>query len=163
MVLDAQGVNARVKAFDNSHGNFVCVDGWVLFEDGAQREKNPLGRLMEPPADPLELARKIEWYWQVRLDLAVDEFDCYKSRHLFHAKTSMRQQMASAPLEQTPEVVKHLKELKKKVRTCQRKLEVAEEAIEQHKPQRLRDMEEQNEQYREAADSLISEIENIEI
>ena len=163
MAIDAQGINAKVQQFDTSHGNYVYTNGWLLFEDGAQRENNPLGRLMEPPVDPLKLAKKIEWYWQVKLDLAVEEFDLFKHQHMIHAQTALSQQMAQASLGETAEVVKHLKELKKKVKHCQKGLDMAEAQIEEHKPQRLKELEELSDLNRQDAETLISEIENIEI
>ena len=162
-MIDSEGVKSRIKAFDDSHGNFVYVDGWLLFEDGAQRENNPLGALIGPPPDPLKLAKKIRWYWKVKLELAVEEFHHYRDQHLLHARTACKQQFVSAPLKPTEEVVEHLKELQKKVRACQGQLKAAEKVVEQHKPQRLRELEEQSERFRNEADTLIAEIENIEI
>ena len=161
--MDYEGVNSRIKAFDENHGNFVYVDGWLLFEDGAQRENNPLGALIGPPPDPLKLAKKIRWYWQVKLDLAVEEFDLYKRKHMQHASNGLKQQVVSAPLKPTDEVVKHLKELQKKVRACQGQLKAAEKIAEQHKPPRLKELEERSERFRNEAETLIAEIENIEI
>ena len=162
-MMDCEGINSRIKAFDDSHGNFVYVDGWLLFEDGAQRENNPLGALIDPPPDPLKLAKKIHRYWKVKLELAVEEFHHYRDLFLQHARNSCKQRRAPAPLKSTDEVVKHLKELQKKVRACQGQLKAAEEVAEQHKPPRLKELEEQSERFRSEADALIAEIENIEI
>lgn len=161
--MDTQGINARIKAFDNLHGNVVVDGGFLLFEDGAAREVNPLGRLMGPPTDSLQLATRIARYWKVKLDLAVEEFDHYRQHHLTAAKIAVGQQAVPAPLEQKEKILAHLKELQKKVRHCQKQLEKAEAQVQEHQPQRIQQMAEQNEAFRLEAENLITEIQSIEL
>lgn len=163
--MDCQGVNAKVKQFDDAHGNFIVVvaDGCIYFEDGAYRDANPMGVLMPPPTDPRKLARSIVRYWKLKLALAVNEFDHYKRQHLSHAQNTRNENVASAPLAAQKEVAKHLRSLQKKVKMYAGKLAEAEAKYETYKPQRQLALEEMDKQHRNAAESLIDELKNIEI
>jgi hypothetical protein len=68
-----QVVMNRVDQFDTKHGEFVNENGWLYFEDGAGRDSNPLGALMEPPKNPKELARLQVIYWEIKLQRADTE------------------------------------------------------------------------------------------
>lgn len=163
--MDCQGVNAKVKQFDDAHGNFIVVvaDGCIYFEDGAYRDINLLGILMPPPPDQRKRARSIVRYWKLKLALAVNEFDHYKRQHLSHAQNTRHENIASAPLAGQEEVTKRLRSLQKKVKMYAGKLAEAEAKYETHKPQRQLALEVMDKQHRNAAEELISELKNIEI
>ena len=67
-------VKERVNAFDAKHGDFVVVNGWILYEDGAMREVDFWGVLKEPPVDVYQSAKLVHRFWELRLALAVEEF-----------------------------------------------------------------------------------------
>lgn len=161
--MDCLGINARVKAFDDAHGDFIVTDSWIFFADGANRDINPIGALVSPPPDPRKLAKNIAYYWTVKLELAVNEFDHYKQQHLMHAQNTRNENVASAPLAAQKEVTKHLRSLQKKVKMYAGKLAEAEAKYETYKPQRQFALEEMDKQHRNAAEELISELTNIEI
>ena len=81
--MDCLGINQRLHEFDKSHGSFVCVNEWLLFEDGARRERNPLGALIDPPKDLLKRAQNVVQFHQEKLNLAVAEFDLFRKNHTY--------------------------------------------------------------------------------
>lgn len=161
--MDTHGVMQRIKQFNNAHGNFVVSGSWIYFEDGACREVNPLGALMDTPTDARTRAKKICYYWTVKLALAAAEFDHYKNQHLGHAINTRREKIASAPIAERKEVTKHLRSLRKKVKTIAAKLEEARAGLEEFKPKRQIEIEKMDEQNRQTAETLIDELASIEI
>ena len=71
-------VKQRVEQFDAKHGASVYTDGWVWFEDGAKREGNPMGPLLEQPANPVQRRQNIVRYYEILLDRKMREFDKLK-------------------------------------------------------------------------------------
>jgi hypothetical protein len=72
-------VLTRVQAFDAEHGDHVTHANWVFFIDGAMREAEPSGPLIDPPvADPYKLWDNITRYREVKLSRAVRVFDDLK-------------------------------------------------------------------------------------
>jgi hypothetical protein len=78
MDYDSGSVKHRVTTFDTKHGgreNSVQSEGgWIYYKDGAKRETEPLGALVEPPTDPYELAVAKLNYARTVLKRANDEF-----------------------------------------------------------------------------------------
>ena len=162
-MLDGQGVNQRIREFHEQHGSFILVNEWLLFEDGALRERNPMGRLIPPPTDPQEKAKNIVRYHQEKLDLAVQEFDHFKRNITMNAKMALKQSTVPAPVEQPETVISQLRELQKKVKQCQKQLSKAEAEVESFIPQRQRELQAMSNRNREANEQLLNELDNIEI
>ena len=161
--MDCNGINQRIREFDSQHGHFICRNGWILFEDGAMREINVLGALISPPKDPRQKARNIVNYYQEKLNLAVEEFDCFKLNHMIHAKAALKQKTAPAPLKQPESVIRELRQLKKKVNIIRTHLRKALVELDEHTPQRVRDIKAMSNRNQEAAEQLLTELESIEI
>jgi len=165
--MDVGGINARIKEFHEQNGGSAnCVmldDDWVIYANGAARERNPYGALMDPPADPLERAKRIVAYWQKKYDLALEEFDTFKNNHLGHAKTALKEKVVPAMLAEAEDVAAQLKQLKKKVTHCKKQLHAAEEELQKYKPARLRELEEMSERNRLAAKQMIEQLSRIKI
>jgi hypothetical protein len=153
----------RVHLFDKSHGAFICVNEWLLFEDGARRERNPLGALISPPQDSRQRAQNIVQYHQERLKLAVAEFDHFKKNHMINAKVALRQSNVPAPVEQPDSIISKLRTLQEKVKQCRKQLDKAKAELDKHTPQRVRDVQATNNRNREASQNLLKEISAIEI
>ncbi|MBA4411586.1 MAG: hypothetical protein C0397_19485 [Odoribacter sp.] len=156
------GVKERVSAFDKQHGSFVRLEDYLLFEDGAMREVNPMGLLASPPKDNYQRTRLICKYYQRRLDLAVEEFDERKQHFTHHAKVGLRQKNCPPPIAETQEAVTQLKALRAKVKLCQKNLEQAKVAMDACCPNRMAkdEIETTN---RQSNEDFLNAIEAIEI
>lgn len=71
-------VQTRIATFDRLHGGGVFDGNWIWFEDGANRDGNPLGVLLEPPEDPRKRWQNIVKYHQTILNGLVRDFDEFK-------------------------------------------------------------------------------------
>lgn len=77
--IDKYGVNARVRDFDQRNGgNPVSFKERLYYANGAQRDSDPLGALIDPPADEYARLSNILRYHQGRCAAAVREFDHLK-------------------------------------------------------------------------------------
>jgi hypothetical protein len=156
------GVKQRIDVFCQRHGDFVCDTGWIYHEDGANRDKNPLGLLAEPDPDLYKRSQDIARYWQIRYDLAAEEFQNYKHELSLMARSCLTQQVPGAVPDQT-EARKQLVRRKKKVVNSQRKLDKALANVEANEPNWMKDRENQNQLYRQKAQDLLSVVESIEV
>lgn len=80
-------VTERIANFERIHGASVYDGVWLYFEDGARREGNPLGPLMEPPDNPQARQQNIVFYHKLALEHATDEFDALKKQLLANPGT----------------------------------------------------------------------------
>lgn len=165
-MADVNGINQRIREFHEQNGgsdNCVVSGDWILYANGAVRERNPYGALIDPPSDPRQRAENIARFWKCKLALAVQMFDEYKFQHLGHAKLAVQQAVVPDILDATPEVVNQLKAFQKKARDCKKKLQTAEQELEALKPARLRQLEEMSRRNRETAQNMIQQLSEIEI
>lgn len=79
-------VKQRVMAFHANHGAECSNDGaWHYYPDGAKRDVDPLGALVEPP-DPAtpqgewDRAQNKLMFWKCKLNAAVNQFDDLNTR-----------------------------------------------------------------------------------
>ena len=157
------GVKQRLKNFDDAHGDYVVSDGFIFYEDGAIRELNPYGCLIEPPVDVYQCAKLKLKFCELKLALATEEFSISKRNILLQTKANIQGQYAAAPTEAQKNTVKQLKSLKQKVESWKRKVRQAKTNLEKNKPQRLIERENNSENNRQANISLLSELGKIEI
>jgi hypothetical protein len=76
---DHFSVRGRIANFDKRNGgNPVYFNQWYLYANGARRESEPLGALIEPPDDEYLLAKNILQYHEARHAVAVRQFDNLK-------------------------------------------------------------------------------------
>ena len=118
--LDVGGVNARIADFDKRHGANVFAEGWIRFEDGAVREADPLGLMMEPPADPYERARRQAHYRKIVCERAVRAFDQAKQQAASMAHANLNSEMCG-PAPMVESVVTELKALQSRARDRQKR------------------------------------------
>jgi hypothetical protein len=162
-MVDYEGVKARIAAFDARHGACIEDAGWLVFEDGALRELNPLGPLMEPPKDAQALARRKFHYCGLRLREAVARFDDRKERFAQEAKVSLSLRTCGPP-SATPEGVETvLAALQDTVRKCQQAHEAAKAALEATKPEHVKDREKQLAANREQHQDVLSRIAKFQV
>jgi len=164
--MDLEGLSPpqRIKKFDDAHGDFVVVDGWILYEDGAQREVNPWGAMCEPPLDDCKCSKIILNFCEAKMNLAREEFQVHKQNLTTQCRVIAEQGNCNRPTQPpSKEAVEKLKELRKKVLCWQKRLNKAREAVENNKPERLTVRDVACEQNRQKAANAMAEIEEIKI
>jgi hypothetical protein len=161
--MDCVSIKTRVKEFDVRHGedSVVFNVGWLLFGNGAMREINPMGPLIEPPEDNYKRAKLVVRYHEIKLNLAAEEFNLLKHNLKLHAKVGLKERFCPPPPPQ--EEIERLKQLKKKVQKWQRKLEKSHKELENSKPAQLVERDKTNEGNRRANEDLLGEVERIEV
>lgn len=165
-MIDVNSIKQRIDEFHERHGDFVCMGGnaggWLLYQDGAHRDRDPMGILAEPPDDPYERSKMIAKFWTAKRDLACDEFQTYKHELAMLARATLGQSVPGVVPDQD-EARKKLTKLRRKVTNNQRKLDRALEELEACKPSWMKVREEQNNRNRRAAQELLSTVESIEV
>lgn len=109
----------RAAVFDKMHGESVRDNFWQYHADGATREVNPAGAFMEPPENPRERQNKIVYFHKLRLEQAVRDFDTVKKEFRENPNTHTKWE----------ENLEDLKALQEEVRTFQKELADAQEAL----------------------------------
>ena len=77
-MIDAQGMMAKVKAFDKLHsvgGPSVQHEGFIYYPDGSYRDIDPIGVLAEPDPDNFVRLSNIVTYHKARLAKTVEAFN----------------------------------------------------------------------------------------
>jgi hypothetical protein len=164
MILDCEGVNQRIAAFDKRHdGESAVLDGsWIRFADGALREKDPLGAIIEPPSDPNQCAQLRRRYRKLLLDRAVRAFDQARQNYAAMAQSNLQSQYCGA----APDVahaVGELKQLLKKAQLAKAAYDEADKAVDATKPQRQRELQKLDADNRRANEALLAGIRDLEI
>jgi len=157
--MRAQAI-AFAKKFDEEHGPSMVDGFWLIFEDGSTREINPMGASLSV-SDPYEKSKGIVKYWQLKYDLAAEEFQNLKAGLANAAMTRQRASFPGPPPSQ--EQIDRLKEIKKKVKKYAKKYNEAAAVLEKHIPQGMRDLERRDTENRESCGSFLDEISKIEI
>lgn len=163
--MNALGLKEFVENFDCEHGGEekICVvkNNWVYFPDGAKREVNSVGVACKPSQDVFQCAKDIVYFWELKLELAINEFQHHKQRLI--ARTKVNSSAAFAAPAPSNAEIENLKELQAKVKVCQNKLQEAKENLDNNKPEKLREREALNEQNRQANQEVLNEILAIEV
>jgi hypothetical protein len=163
MEMDYGSVNHRIAQFDKKHGESIFYDHWVRFEDGAAREENPLGLLLDPPDDPWDRAKRIEYFHRIKLARAVKNFDNKKKFYAESALASMKDQFTGPPQTTPAAAVAELKQLASVVKALKAHHDKAVAAVESAKPQRLRQLEESNNVNRQRQQELLMALDQVKI
>lgn len=161
--MDAVGLKERIENFDNTHGGLssaILEDGWLLFPDGCSRERHPWG-VQHTPSNPFERSKRIVKYWELRLQLTVEQFQFFRQQLL--GKTKVAQAATFSPPPPRKEEIEKLKELQKKVLTCQKQLSKAKAAVEDSTPEQIRERRNVSELNRRENQAALSEINAIEV
>lgn len=66
------------ESFDKKHGAFVTDGNWVIFCDGACRERGAHGVKKLPPDDPAELRALLLRFWSIRVNELSEKFHAQK-------------------------------------------------------------------------------------
>jgi hypothetical protein len=163
-VIDYGSVNYRVQQFDRQHGSdCINIEGWLVYSDGAKRERSPLGALIDPPEDAYERSKLQVRYREELLRRAVEEFQGLRQTLLQGAKTNLRHQYAEPPPCADEEAVAQLKELQKVVRRRQRALYAARKQLEESKPDWVRRRESASVTNKQSNERFIAAVDRIKI
>jgi hypothetical protein len=141
----------------------VAGGGWLLYADGARREINIMGALIEPPDNEYEKHKLLIQYHTTKLALVVEEFQTHKNNLLLHAKAGLRDKCCPPPPANKKEAIVKLKQLKEKVQAYQLELSEARKGLEKNKPASLQQRENVFEQNRLDNENFVGELEKIEI
>lgn len=159
-------VKLRINAFEKRHGGpevAVRVSGWILYPNGAARETNPLGALLDPSTDKLERARNILFYHETRLRLATEAFTERKRFYAENARVALKERFAPVLPVAQDAAVKELNELLTRVRECQAAVDEARKAVVAAKPQHVAEAEAQSARNKDAAQSMLNALESFKI
>jgi hypothetical protein len=159
--LDMGGIKHRLNAFDAQHGASVMSDGWIIFEDGAVRETNPLGALVDPPTSAWDLARRKLQYHKIIFQRAMRKFDDAKAGYLALAHANLNSSTCG-PAASVEEVTRELKGLQQKAREAKANYDRALADVEAAKPRHLRNVEQANIENRRSNELLLDSIKKIE-
>lgn len=160
--LDTGGVNARIAAFDKSHGASVYHDGWIRFVDGAYREANPLGLMVDPPTEPYELAKRKSHYHKIVFERAVRAFDQAKNNLRMMAQNNLASHICG-PAPMTEQATADLKRLQQAAKAAKVNHDKAVAAVEASKPAYMRANEQTQLENQQRNRELLSRINEIEL
>jgi hypothetical protein len=159
-MIDYGSVKYRREEFDKRHGgNAVQVDEWLVYSDGAMREVNPLGALLEPDADPFKCAQVVVRYYENRVQRAVEEFDAYKA-HLTSFTTACRRNGHPPP---GATELERLKELQQTVQARQKELDAARDRLRDATPAHRKAREQVAAECKSASERMLSAIAGIKV
>lgn len=151
----------NAREFDAEHGdNPICLNGWLYFSDGCYREVNPLGARVTP-TDPYQRAKLVVKYWELKVDLALEEFTNFKQKLLFFTNNCHNRQICAPPPEN--DAIAKLESLKLKVQDYRLELQQAEENVKNNKPDEMVRREEVNDQLRKKCEDVLEKIRAVEI
>ena len=160
--MDTGVVNGRNAAFDRQHGASVFIDGWFVYADGATRERDQFGLMMDPPADPWERARKISLHHRVIYERALKEFD--EARHGYRILINNNLKMrVCGPAPAVDEAIAELKRLRNTAKRAKDNYDKALAAVEAARPKEDRAAERVDQLNRNDNEDLLAAIEKVEL
>ena len=135
---------------------FIIVQNWVYYIDGACRENHLYGQLKDPPKDPLERAKMIHRFYEMKLEPAVREFTTFKRSLIAASKANALNPYPQTPLESQVDKLKGLQKTAKKFQLGEERSRAKMESYNQP------NVELEDDEYEEE-DETLEDISNIEI
>ena len=160
--MDMGSVNYRLATFDKLHGASVYDEGWIRFEDGACREADPMGVMMDPPAHPFDLAKRKARYHKVVFERAMRAFDNAKQNLRDIAGMNLNSPVCG-PAPAIEDAIGNLKALQAVALAAKEKHDKALAGVEAARPDRDRVNELMNQQNQERNRNLLNALEKIEL
>ena len=157
------------KAFDAEHGDFVCQGSYIYFIDGAKRAKNPVGLQIGIPFEQHERLKRVAFFWELKLKLAISKFDHAKTTMVQFAKanaihgTEGQKLLLKYGPQDTEAAVAELQRLKAVADEISEKYAEAKQAITDTTPQEDKDKREMDQKCRAEWSNYLNELEQIEI
>ncbi|HWA25700.1 MAG TPA: hypothetical protein VG734_08575 [Lacunisphaera sp.] len=163
-MIDYDSVRQRIAAFDKKNGgDGVEINGAIYYSNGAIRDTEPLGALIDPPRDPQERCKIQLSYWQELQRRAVAEFDEVKSQYLTNAKVGLTEAFTPALPWTEAQAVKKLTELRDNVRELQKRVTAARAELKRNTPQEVLDRRAHFSAARQMATAFVEAVESIKI
>lgn len=164
-MIDSGSVKQRIEQFDTKNGDdAICIDGWLLFSNGAMRELNPLGALIDPPEDAIKRSRNIVRYRHELVQRAENEFKELKRQLLQQAQLSVQHAAANTPPPPPSNAdLEKLKRLQELVQERRRQFADAREQLKNDMPEAMKEREARAVNIRESGMRLITALEGIKI
>jgi hypothetical protein len=131
----------RLEVFhEENGGDCVLVNGWYVYSNGARRDENPVGALIDPPADPFERAKLQVAYHSMKVNAAVKKLierqDHWRNHALCIEKGTQANDLGPYKL---AEIASELEALKQEVEKRRGPLAEAQALMEANAPQWYRD------------------------
>ena len=128
-----------VEAFHDRHGrDCIQINSWFYYSDGAQRDIDLQGALVEPSADDYERCKSIKIYYEELLRRATAEFEQIRSDMLKTAKLNLKYPSNTPPPPNSERAVNQLKRLRARVAEYKQHFDEAKENLEAVTPHWLR-------------------------
>jgi hypothetical protein len=162
------GVAERVAAFDKLHeeqGPGLRSGAWIVFPDGARREVNPMGALIDPPREEIDRMRARTVYLKIRFEQANSEFN----RRKHEIEAVLRSNLSAPGVSNTPAsvdeaaLVKELEQLRDKAREAHEELRLAQDEIVERMPESDRIRLEKDQDARHAASDALTRVQDIKL
>jgi hypothetical protein len=159
------GLKESAAAFDESHGNDpVIIGNWLLFADGAQRERQLMGAWLEPPSGDADRTQLVLRYHREKLAQATDAFQQLKDKLTFRANESIRHAGANTPPPPpSPEQIAELAAARSTVLEMRKAVDEAAERADGLKPPQRRERERLAVELAERGQTALEQIAAIQI
>jgi hypothetical protein len=155
---------SRSREWDAKHGGKgIVINGWVLHEDGAEREVNPMGVFCEPSPDPVKRAKAIVLYREVLLRRVTQEF--VDAKHMLEApaQRNLKEHIRTPEPPNLEQAVAELKQLRARGAEAQASLDEARDAVIAAKPQHVVEQEQRAAENRVKNEAYLAELAKIKV
>lgn len=153
------------QLFDERHGS-DCIQiqgdsfrGYLVYSDGAMRERSAYGAMSEPPVDPLERAKVQLVYHEELLRRATEDFDACKQNLLSLAQATYR----GEPLPPPESEIERLNRLADVVRERRKTYQAAQERVEELTPANVKGQDAERARRRQQCDDFIASVRSIKV
>ncbi len=161
--MENPSVKQRVDQFDIKNGSdCINIDGfWLVYSNGAMRERNPLGALIDPPTDVHQRCKIQLRYHEKRLQRAVDAFDEHKQQLIAVAQVNLTDRHSGPPPDAAN--LEKLKDLQKTVRRCKRAVAAARQAVTDSTPDRVKTRDARSAENKSKNEQFISAVKSVQV
>lgn len=153
------------QLFDERHGS-DCIQvqggnfrGYLVYSDGAMRERSAYGAMSDPPSDPLERAKVQLVYHEELLRRAVEDFEKCKAHLLSLGSATFR----GEPLPPPESEIERLNRLADVVRERRKAYEQAEQRVEEATPAHFREQDAERARRRQQSEDFMTAVRNIKV
>jgi hypothetical protein len=162
-----RGSNRLIQEHDERNGKQAILrNGAYRYPNGALRDQDPLGFLIDPPSDPTERQKNVVSYWRHFIELAVEEFEAKRQEQLENAGHIVDVDAAEAELKALIRVVTQARKSQQATEHELLRVQLGAETIEEAlriKEKREQDAAECNQRNQERAQNAKSRLKSIRV